>query len=167
MLRPKGPYAGRREVSITLGETNRENGIVQRDQADGKTKPVRLNGKTARSTIPTRHGGRYIYFNVADEFYWAEGTPLILEITFSDRTTSIPMGVDYDSTDSSALHQGAFKRATPIAVKGAGAWKTARLRLEDAAFTGRSNGADFRLADPRGSLAVHRVVVKKADASAD
>ena len=86
---------------------------------------------------------------------------MVVEITFLDRT-SIPISMDYDSTDSSALHQGAFKRAPAIETKGTGAWKTARVRLEDAAFTGRSGGADFRLADPDGSLAVHKVAVTKS-----
>ncbi|MBN1442822.1 MAG: DUF5010 domain-containing protein [Planctomycetes bacterium] len=160
VLRPKGPHADRTEVSVTLGQPNRSDGIEQKDQADGRTRAVEVEGRAARATVPTEHGGRYIYFDVADSFFWAEGRPVTFEITLLDAGTTA-VALEYDSLDESALHQGAFKRAPELERTGSGRWRTVRLRIEDAAFTGRSNGMDFRLADPDGTLVVERVLIRK------
>ena len=160
VVRPRGPKDGRREVSIVLGESNQAAGLTQREEPDGKTRVVTVLKKSARGTAKTRHGGRYIYFDVDDSFFWADDRPVTIEITFLDEGTT-PIGLDYDSTDKAALHSGAFKAASAIPRTGAGTWKTARVRIDDAAFTGRANHNDFRLVDADGTLLVHRVVVRK------
>ncbi|MCZ6795672.1 MAG: DUF5010 domain-containing protein [Planctomycetota bacterium] len=160
-LVPRGPFAARRQVSVVLGSPDRADGISRSEEPDGKTRAVDVDGRSARETVKTRHGGRYIYFDVADSFFWAQATPLVVEVTFLDDGKG-SVGLDYDSTDPSALLSGAFKPAAEIRKEGTGRWKTVTLRLEDAAFTGRANGNDFRLVDRDGSLKVHRVVVRLA-----
>ena len=158
--RPTGPFAVRRTVSVTLGETNTSDGLRQTEVADGKTRPTVHRGKPGRTTVATEHGGRYIYFDIAESFYWGDGVPMVLEITFLDSGTG-SFGLDYDSTDRTALHSGAFKAAPNVQKTGGGDWRTVRIRLVDGAFSGRANGFDFRLADHDGTLTVHRVAVEK------
>ena len=160
VLRPSIPRDGRTEVSIVLGERNRAAGIVHKEEPDGKTRAVTALGKSARGTAKTRHAGRYIYFDVDDSFYWASETPVTIEITFLDEGSSA-IGLDYDSMDTTARLSGAFKPAPAIPRTGTGTWKTARVWLDDAAFTGRSNHNDFRLVDRDGTLLVHRVAVRQ------
>lgn len=158
-----GAYAAAAEVSVALGEKDEPRGIVQRDLEDGVTRPVRAAGKEGRSTVPTRHGPGYIYFEVDDSFYSDDAAPLQLEVEFLDGPGDA-LVLEYDSSDSGAPHGGAFKPAPPAKLGGTGAWRTARFRLEDAAFTGRSNGADFRLSVPGAGLTVRRVAIARAEA---
>ncbi len=158
VLKPTGPYSDRKSVSIVLGADNITNGITQHEAADGKTKVIARKGTTGRGTVQTEHGGRFIYFDIADGFYWAENHELTIHITYLD-TNRGTIALQYDSTDKQALLNGAFKSAEPIRKTGSGTWKTATLTLSDAACTGRANGYDFRIADHDGSLLVHKVVV--------
>ncbi len=160
VVRPTGPYSERTEASVTLGEPNTADGLNQIDAADGKSRAVSEHGKSARVTVKTEYGGRYLYFDVADSFYWASGSPVVIEVTYLDSAVG-QIGIEYDSTDPAAFHSGAFKSAPAIEKAGSKDWKTARIRITDAAFTGRANGFDFRLADHDGTLAVHRVAVLK------
>ena len=130
---------------------------------DGKTAPLRRGGKEARKAVPTAHGGRYIYLDVDDAFFHEDGVPLDVEFEFLDTGTG-NIVLEYDSTDPRAPHDGAFKPAAPVPVEGSEAWKTARVRLDDAAFTERSNGCDFRLSAPSGDLVLHKVLVRKLKA---
>ncbi|MDP7586191.1 MAG: hypothetical protein QF920_10340, partial [Verrucomicrobiota bacterium] len=61
-----------------------------------------------------------------------------------------------------AFLDGAFKAPPPLKRRGTGAWITGRIRVEDAAFTGRANRNDLRIIDRDGSLKVRRVAVRKA-----
>ncbi len=160
VVRPKGGYASHREVSITLGAKNDSKGIAQNDEPDGKTRAVVARGESGRATVATEHGGRYIYFDVDDAFYWAHHEPLEIEVTFLDDGTG-DIVLEYDSLDRTALHDGAFKVAKPMRRRGTGEWTSARVRVDDAAFTGRANRNDLRIIDRDGTLQVRRVVVRK------
>lgn len=161
VLKPQGPYANKKSIDIVLAPDNKSRGLSQRDAADGMTKVITVQGKTARITTPTKHRGRYIYFEVADSFFWAENRPVRMAVTFLDNQKGV-IPLEYDSTDPSAHFNGAFKSsARPILKKGTGGWRTVQVPLPDAAFTGRANGFDFRLADLDGKLVVHAVAVTK------
>lgn len=163
VLRPAGPWSGRSEVSVELGAENRERGIRQAEAADGKTEPVRVEGRGGRRTVRTEHGGRFVYLDVADSFYWADGTSLEVVVSYLDRGAGT-LRLDYDSLDVTAPHDGAFHPTAAVERRGEGGWKTTVWRLENAAFTGRSNGYDLRIADVGGDLIVGRVVVRKVEA---
>ena len=158
--RPKKWSTDRREVSVTLDGLNRDNGLTQNEEPDGKTHAIYRNGRPARTTVETRHGGRYVYFEVDDGFFWADDTSLEIEVSFLD-VGSTPIGIDYDSIDTTALLGGAFKAAPVIQRTNTGMWRMARLQIDDAAFLGRANRNDFRLVDRAGNLIVSRVVVRK------
>lgn len=155
-----GEYGAASEVSVELGEKNASRGISQRDLDDGVTKPARAAGKEARSTAPNAFGGRYIYFDVDDSFYSDDAAALELEVEYLDGAGET-LVLEYDSADREAPHAGAFKPAPAVKLEGTGTWRTARFRLEDAAFTGRSNGADFRLSVPGGDLTLRRVALRR------
>ena len=161
VVRPSGGYGSHREVSITLGAQNKSKGITQNDEPDGKTRVVVVHGESGRETAATKHGGRYIYFDVDDAFYWANGEAVEIEVTFLDAGKG-DVVVEYDSLDRTAFLDGAFKAPPPLKRRGTGAWITGRIRVEDAAFTGRANRNDLRIIDRDGSLKVRRVAVRKA-----
>jgi hypothetical protein len=159
-LQRPGPYARAREVSLVLGKANEERGLVQREHDDGRTEPCHAVGKGGRRTVAAGRGGRYIYFDADDSFFLRDALPLEVEFTYLDQGKGA-ISFEYDSSDASAHHAGAFKAAAPVALKGSGAWRTAAIRLSDAAFTGRANGSDFRLSVPGGDLTLHRVEIRK------
>lgn len=162
VLERKGPYARAAEVAAVLGGKNEGRGLDQAESADGVTRAAKAEGKEGRETekVPA-HGGRYMYFDVDDSFYSGDLLPLEVEVTYLDRSGGPPT-LEYDSADETAFLSGAFKGIQASAVKGDGPWRTAVFRLADAAFTGRSNGHDFRLAPPGAAeLLVHRVAVRK------
>ena len=70
--------------------------------------------------------------------------------------------VQYDSSDGQANAGGTFKEATRFQVKQSGKWKTTVFNLEDARFSGRSNGGDLRVAfvSPDVDPVISEIVVK-------
>jgi hypothetical protein len=161
-LERKGPFARAGEVSVILGEKNREDGLCQKDEPDGRTRGLASAPKTARSTDPAR-GGKYLYFDVEDSFFFGGGGPLEVVFEYLDRGRGAVV-LEYDSLDFSvAPLEGSFKPVPAASLGNEGLWKTARVRLEDAAFGGRANGSDFRLSAPGGELAIHRVLVRRLD----
>jgi hypothetical protein len=157
-----GPFGKAREISAVLGEKNEEKGLVQRDLEDGKTAPVRSAGKEGRKTVPTRHGAGYIYFDADDSFFFDDAGALEVEVELLDAGRG-PVVLEYDSKDPKALHDGAFKSAPALVLEGSGGWRTLRARLPDPAFSGRANGADFRLSSSAGELVLRRVVVRRGE----
>ena len=154
-----GAFGKAREVHISLGEKNAETGLVQKDIEDGKTEPRRAAGKDGRKTTGPSPG-RYIYFDADDSFFFDDTDALEVEFEYLDGAGG-QIVLEYDSTDPGALLSGAFKAAAPVPLGGSGAWKVARIRLPDPAFTGRANGQDFRLSVPGGDLVLSRVEVRK------
>ena len=102
-----------------------------------------------------------MYFDVDDSFYHGDLQPVEVEVEVLANSREVPF-LEYDSTDPRALYQGAFKRATGNPNQEPGALLKVTFRLQDAAFTGRSNGHDFRLVPPGPEeLSIHQVVVRK------
>ncbi len=162
VLKRSGPFAGALEVSVSLGKRNESQGLRQSEAEDGATRAVELEGKMGRETVRNpRFGGRYMYFDVDDSFYHGDLQPVEIVVEVFGRSREAPF-LEYDSTDPGALHNGAFKRASGISQEETGAWRKVIFRLPDAAFTGRSNGHDFRLVPPGPEeLFLHRVVIRK------
>jgi hypothetical protein len=167
-----GPFARAAEVAVTLGESNRAEGLLQAEHADGRTVPVTAAGKPGRRTAPTApdptrptspSAGRYVYFDVDDSFFRDDGRPVEIEVVFLDDGKG-ELALDYDANDPAAPHEGAFKRAEPVPLAATAAWRTCTFHLADAAFSGRANGNDFRFSVQGGDLTLHRVAVRKAAA---
>lgn len=152
---PKGRYTGMRAVSVTLGETNREDGLRQLDAPDGATAPATAGGRRGRTPKATGHGGRYLYFTVDDTFKWAREMEAVLEIDYLAARRG-GFHVEFDGSDPKAPFAGAYTHAPDaVTFDGSNSWRTARIKLPRARFLhGQNLGADFRLAIDSGDLVV-------------
>jgi hypothetical protein len=156
--RPRGPYTDARSVSIMLGATNQEQGLVQFDHADGVTAPASIGGSTCRASQRTEHGGRYVYFRIDDSFKSDSKMDVSVSVEFYDASAG-RLGLEFDGSDTNAPFAGAYT-ASPATVNlsGTRSWKTAVFALPEAVFTGAQNGgADFRLAITASEFYVRRV----------
>lgn len=162
VVRASGAYASAREVSLLLERQPTSRGVRLHvdTYGDGLMEPTDINGAQAWKTIPNRHShNRYVYFKVDDNFYYDDEIPLIVEIELWDGEGSF--AVEYDSTDpAGSVYEGAFKHAAQFTLGNSKQWRVFTVRLKDARFSNRANGADFRLAT-HGDLVVRRVVVRK------
>ncbi|MHC1765452.1 MAG: DUF5010 domain-containing protein [Verrucomicrobiia bacterium] len=156
--RPQGPYTDARSLSVTLGATNQEQGLVQFDHADGVTAPASIGGNTCRSAQKTEHGGRYVYFRIDDSFKTDSKMDVSISVEFYDASAG-RLGLEYDGSDTNAPFAGAYTASpTVVNLSGSKTWKTAVFALPNALFSGAQNGgADFRLAINASEFYVRRV----------
>jgi len=155
-------YSTAREVSIDLGTTNEEHGLVQFDLEDGVTTPANVGGKEVRVTVFNGTPGRYIYFDVDDDFLFAQETHLRVTVEYFD-TSDFSFSLNYDSTDASADVERAYKPASlDVWLTNSGQWKTATFDLPDAYFGGGQHfGTDFRISCGDNDLYINTVTVTK------
>lgn len=149
------------DVWVELGEENREYGLVQRDQPDGKTEPVRVSGSEARRTIRGVSDHKYMYFDIADQFLFdVSSVEVIIAVEYLDRGRG-SFQLQYDSHNPAGALNGAYTNTTPIALRDSGEWRTSHVTLKNARFANRQNGGtDFRLCAGTGELIVKRVSVQ-------
>lgn len=165
-LKPEGPFVGARSVETDFAASEEEPqglGIVSR--ADGAFERVQVEGRTAVRSVPTEHGGRYLYFDAHVMWsYDLDGRPVRISVDYLDAGPD-GFGLHYDSTDREAsVRGGAFKEGGVVAVTGTGGWKTIEFEVPDPLFADRANGADFRLAvSGDGELVIGGVRVEKLD----
>ncbi len=130
---------------------------------DGLAEVVEVDGVKAWQTRPNRHSGnRYLYFDTDYTFLYDGNETLSVMIEYLDEGTD-EFGLQYDSADPTAV--GIAQQFRPAGSKRLGdtrQWQEARFQLPRARFAGRANGADFRLASPRGELTVRGVRVVRA-----
>jgi hypothetical protein len=105
---------------------------------------------------------RYLYFAIADPYYYDHRGTLTLRITYFDEGRA-PIDVQYDSAqDTGALIDRYKPHSRSIARTDTRTWKQATLRLPSARCANRQNGgADFRLVSVGSELAIRRVEVSK------
>ncbi len=153
-------YRDAASVSITLGSDGVSKGIqLVIGNEDGPVENRELGGNPCTST-PTA-GHTYMYFSVVDPFYYDQQQPLVLEYTAWDDGNQYHL-LQYDSFDSSATLDGAYKDAKSIPCGKTQGWVTHRIDLTDARFVNRQNrGADFRFCVVGGWLAIQDVTLKK------
>ncbi|MGC8742377.1 MAG: DUF5010 domain-containing protein [Verrucomicrobiia bacterium] len=159
---PKGKYTGANAVSILLGETNVSRGIAQIDNEDGQTVPIKINGKTARSTKKVPGYGSYIYFVVDDSFKYADTMDLIVQVHYIDDSQGT-LGLEYDGSDQNAPFSGAYTRSPDnVKLLGDKKDKMATFSMPSAKLlNGQNRGADFRLVINAPSFIVGEVTLKK------
>jgi hypothetical protein len=65
---PAAASAQEPDASITLGDPNQERGLVQIDEGDGRTAPVNVAGRSARTMVVGGNPAwaRHMYFRVDD-----------------------------------------------------------------------------------------------------
>lgn len=152
-------YAGAPRVSITFGPDGEQGISLVRGVADGKAAISLDAGEPVVTSIAAQT--TYLYFSVADPFFFDERTGLSVEYEYLDSGHAWHV-LQYDSHDRRATLSGAYTNARRIVSRDTGEWRTVRLELPDARFANRQNGgADFRFAVADGSLTIRRIVVDR------
>ncbi|RJP21774.1 MAG: hypothetical protein C4527_22945 [Candidatus Omnitrophota bacterium] len=168
-LRPRPPseegdeYRDQRVVRVSLGRGGKEEGIrLVRGQQDGPVEEAEIDGVSCVKTPSA--GNTYLYFSVADPFYYDDRETLTFAYTFWDEGFERHV-LQYDSHDHSATLDGAYKDTALVQCANSKRWITNTIRLQDARFVNRENGgADFRFAAAGGWLAVKEIVISKDSA---
>ena len=156
-----GPeFAGRSQVTIAFGPCGDSDGIrLVRGVSDGVATLSSVRDEAVVKSAAGQHG--YLYFSVADPFYFDDRTGVIVEYEYLDSGHVWHM-LQYDSHSRDATLSGAYTDSRIVRLGGSGDWKTARVSLPDARLTNRQNGgADFRFAVGDGSLTLRRIVVER------
>ncbi|VGO12797.1 Choline-sulfatase [Pontiella desulfatans] len=157
-------WVGKRKAAPKkLSDTVQGSPMVPRENSDeAEMTPDKVNGKEVwiskiRDGAPT-----YFYFKLRNRKYANAKQPRVqIQITYLDQGNTRGF-VQYDSSDASANAGGTFKQATTFKVGNSGQWKTLLFNLDDAQFSGRSNGGDLRIAfdRPDADPVVAEVLVK-------
>ncbi|KPJ76928.1 MAG: hypothetical protein AMS14_01395, partial [Planctomycetes bacterium DG_20] len=162
-LKPTGPYADAREVSITFGPNGKSAGLHLKTGGDGLADATQAAGDDCIRTLANPHGdGKYLYFDVDDSFYFDSGGALDVTVEYLDEG-ALPFDLQYDSTDPSATLSGAYKSAGAAKRTGTGTWRAATFTLNDPRLVNRQNlGSDMRLFTPGDTLKVRRLTICRA-----
>lgn len=143
------------EVSVELGEANREVGLWQIEWADGATTPANVVGQTCRRIKPSRNQSfSYVYFAIEPTFKWSLGPQVQIEVEYCATARGV-LDLQYDSI------RGRYQPCDQdIPLTADGTWTRAVFQVRDARFENSENGrADFRLIVLAPEFAVRRVTV--------
>jgi len=130
--------------------------------------PVRMtgNGQALSGLDGNNVQDSYMQFNVDDDFLYA-GSPTTfvqIEVEYFDLGTDT-FNIQYDAIPGGSNGDGKFKETGLIFKTDTGKFITKVLRLKDANFANRDNGADFRIADGgNGVEYIRRVTVTLQEA---
>jgi hypothetical protein len=163
-----GRYRDARLLSIDLGATNRELGLVQIESADGVTTATNRAGSECRIFAATQYAGHYVYLKVDDSFKWADSMDVSVIVDFFDQSRGV-LGLEFDGSDPAAPFQGAYT-ASPekIALSGSKTWRVATFTLNSARFLNLQNaGADFRLSSTVTGPGIRRVQMVRTGLKAE
>ena len=158
-------FAGRLVLKMHVGADGKavEEGVrLCTGLADGAYSLTTVAGVPCVQTRAGVGEARYLYFDVADPYYYDHRGSLTVRLTYFDAGRN-PVEVQYDSTDATGTLADCYKPLSPPIARGdTQTWKTATLTLEGARCANRQNGgADFRLMTVGSELAVSRVEVTK------
>jgi len=130
--------------------------------ADGAYEIAKVDGTPCIRTRPGVSAHRYLYFDVADPYYYDHRGTLTLRVTYFDAGRE-PIEIQYDSVQETGALADRYKpHPQRIPRADTRTWKTATLTLPGARCANRQNGgADFRLQSFGSELAVSRVEVTK------
>ncbi len=157
-------------IAVDLGEINVGNGLRQVEfggNGDGITATSMRAGRECRVTAPNRTEGRFIYFDIDDDFIFAEAASVEITVDYFDSLNSqsrMNFFFNYDSTDPSATQGGVFKIARIVDLGNTNTWKTETFIIDDAFFANREQGEfDFRIGAHDEEICFARVTVTRTD----
>ena len=128
------------KVCTTLGESNVDRGISQREGGDGITTPVTVGGKTARSTVEVVVNDLNMYFQIDPRIAHNGDFAATVTIEYYDAGTST-WTLQYDKHGGSP-----YTTIADVTNTGTNTWKTVTVALPDAAVSqGENNRSDFRI----------------------
>lgn len=134
-------------ASIDFSSGNiRGTGIKYVEWADGKNKLVEEDSSYCLKPKETEYSGKHMYFQVDPLFKKTKNSSEYkLKVEYYDSVYS-EFRVQYDSSDYSKPHGGAYKSKDILHPLGTLTWGEVTINLDDVNFNGRQNGrADFRI----------------------
>ena len=160
---PKGKFTGAKSVNIVLDATNRERGLRQIDNADGRSASLVIAGHAGRASKAAPNSGCYLYFAIDESFKWADVMNARIEVEYFDAAPGA-LGLEFDGSDETAPFAGAHTRCSQrINLAGSRTWKTATFELTGGRFlNGQNRDADFRLVIEAPELVVRQVSVLRS-----
>ncbi len=158
------------QASVSLGETNAENGVREVDLGWTTTEAVVRDGRPCRREIEmtsteTQHG--YIAFEVTRDLFMGKGeADCVVEVDWYDGSDMRDFWVHLVFDGAAFDHEEGFAHVSSGAAppNNDQQWKTERFHLPKAVFRGRvwNSGADIALVIPRG-VCIGKVTVTNAD----
>ena len=150
-------YWNRDEISISFRDDVAAEGLQLVEGLDGPYESDDGEG--------IRPLNSYLYFDVSDEFYGDEETPVTVVMRYLDRGLG-RIRVEYDSRVTAAESTEAeaalvYRPTASIDKTNTMLWTSAAFYIEDPGFSGRQRGADFRLVDEESLVTVGYVSVQK------
>jgi hypothetical protein len=151
------------ELSAATGAKLVEKGLrLCAGVADGAYEVTEIDAAPCLRTRPGVGSHRYLYFDIADPYYYDHRGTLTLHFSYFDAGRE-PIEIQYDSAEETSSLADRYKPHPQRIVRtDTKTWKTATVTLAGARCANRQNGgADFRLASSGSELAVSRVEVTK------
>lgn len=162
-------FAGRMLLAARVdppGHLIEEGLRLVRDVPDGASELTTLDDVACIRTRPGVGDARYLYFDVADPYYFDHSGDVTLRLTYLDDGFG-DIRVQYDSSEPIGPLQGAYRDGARIPRTDSGTWKTASVTLHQARCANRQNGgADLRLESLKGELALALIQLTKLPAKA-
>jgi len=159
----RGPVLPKRGQSVHFVAPRDVRGLSPIAAPDGPFQRGQVAGKPAVHQTADRLA--YLYFQTtrqfADDLRADAGVGLSVRAVVLDGRKG-QLRLQYDGHDSSSPVDGAYTMARPVELSGTGRWVTVTFELSRPRFAGRQNsGANFRLVNRAGTLAVHSVTVTR------
>ena len=159
------PFASRLTLELHVAPDGKpvEEGLhLCTGPADGVWEATRIDNTPCVRTQPGLGRTRYLYFDVADPYYYDHRGAVTLQFSYFDAGEA-PIEIQYDSMQETGSITDRYKpHPQRINRTDTKTWKTARLSLPGARCTNRQNsGADFRLVSDGADLAIARVSFSK------
>jgi beta-glucosidase-like glycosyl hydrolase len=140
-------------VGADLGNPDTPRGAWIKDGDDGRTVPVNVGGRDARTT--TGSASPFMYFDIDDSIVPGGTYQAGAQVTYFDRGTAT-WNIQYDSYGS--VGNNAYRDSAFVTNTGTETWKTAVIPLPEAAFSSRQNNhSDLRLQIGTGGQAIGQV----------
>ncbi|MFI6096478.1 glycoside hydrolase family 3 C-terminal domain-containing protein [Lentzea sp. NPDC051213] len=140
-------------VGAELGNPDTPRGAWIKDGDDGRTTPITIGGRTARTT--TGSASPFMYFDIDDSVVPGGNYQASAHVTYFDRGTA-NWNIQYDSYGN--VGNNAYRDSAFVTNTGTETWKTAVIPLPEAAFTSRQNNhSDLRLQIGVAGQAISRV----------
>ncbi|HVV19261.1 MAG TPA: GH92 family glycosyl hydrolase [Pseudonocardiaceae bacterium] len=128
-------------ICTTLGATNVDNGLTQREGGDGTTAPVTVGGESGRTTVLEVQNDLNMYFQVDPRIAHDGDFAASVTIEYYDTGTG-SWQLQYDKHGGSA-----YTGIANVANTNTDTWKSVTISLPDAAVAeAENNRADFRIA---------------------
>lgn len=158
-------YSTTNEVSIVLGEVNRNFGLRQaKVDHDGTTTPDTIGGLNCHFAKAGAWNSGYIYFVVDPSFKATNCHKVKLSVQYFDAANGY-FEIQYDANDPSAPGAGSYTVCPKkIPLEGKQEWDVEDFVLEDVRFDNSQNGnADFRIHFKTKKFYLSDIIITRLD----